>query len=217
MNVAIAAIPGGPMATARGLAVGARFFGMLPVYLRRRVSSSEAKALIRKRLLWRGQRLVDRLRVDVFGRKGSVYHRLMVHAGCELGDVEKEVAKEGVEGALGQLLRAGVYLTVEEFKGRAAVKRGSLRLEVAPEQLRSPRAAYHLAASSGGSRSAGTPVMIDLRFVRACAANLLACLEAWGGETWVKAIWETPGAAARFRLTEAAMSGDPPAAWFTST
>src|SRR5206468_4522312 len=135
-----------------------------------RVSSAEAKALITNRLRLRGQRFLDRLRVDVFEQKGSVYQRLMAHAGCEPGDIERDVAKEGLEGALARLLRAGVYLTVEEFKGRAPVKRGTLRMDVVPEQLRSPRAAYHLSASSGGSRSAGTPVLIDLRFVRACAA-----------------------------------------------
>src|SRR5436309_4141803 len=114
-----------PLSTARGLAAGARFFGMLPLYLRHRVSSAEAKALITNRLRLRGQRFLDRLRVDVFEQKGSVYQRLMAHAGCEPGDIERDVAKEGLEGALARLLRAGVYLTVEEFKGRAPVKRGT--------------------------------------------------------------------------------------------
>ncbi|MBL8293452.1 MAG: hypothetical protein JNN08_16510 [Bryobacterales bacterium] len=203
------------ISTVSVLAAGARFFGTLPWYVRRKVTPEVARAMLRDRLANRGRLLIDRIAQDVLSRKGSVYERLMAHAGCELGDVEAAVRQEGVEGALRQLLHAGIYLTVDEFKGRTPVRRGSLTLEVSPEQLRSPRAAYHLPASSGGSRSAGTPVLIDFRFVRACAANCLLQLQAWGGDDWVKGVWEAPGAGARFRLTKFAMFGEPPQAWFT--
>jgi hypothetical protein len=139
----------------------------------------------------------------------------MKHAGCEFGDIERLTRTGDVEGALHHLLRAGVYLSVDEFKGRIPAQRGSLRINVTPELLRSPRAAFHLPASSSGSRSAGTPVLIDMRFVRVCAANCMVSLDAWGGRGWVKADWETPGAGARFRLTKFGMFGDSAAAWFT--
>jgi hypothetical protein len=66
--------------------------------------------------------------------------------------------------------------------------------------VRSPRAVAHLSAASGGSRSSGTPVLFDLRFVRDCAANCAVFLDVLGGGEWRKGDWETPGAAARFRL-----------------
>lgn len=200
-----------------GLVAGARFFGSLPGYLRRRVQPEEARQMVRGRLAGRGERLLDRLRRDIFNRPGSPYSQLMAYAGCEFGDLQAAVQADGVDAVLERLLRAGVYLTVDEFKGRAPVRRGaSFRIDVRPEDLRSPRAAYHLRASTGGSRSAGTPVLIDLRFVRACAANCLVCLDAWGGREWIRADWETPGAGARFRLTKFGMFGDrPPQAWFT--
>ena len=203
------------MPALQGLFAGARFFGALPGHLRRRVTLEEARARLAVRLSQREELLLDRIRNDVFSQPGSVYHRLFRYAGCELGDLERSIRKDGVDAALEQLLRAGVYLTVDEFKGRKAVARGSLQLKVKPEDFRSPRAAYHLPASSGGSRSAGTRVLIDLRFVRDCAANCLLCLDAWGGRDWIKADWETLGAGARFRLIKFAMFGRPPQAWFT--
>jgi hypothetical protein len=39
------------------------------------------------------------------------YQRLLRHAGCEYGDVDGLVRREGVEHALRRLYRDGVYLT----------------------------------------------------------------------------------------------------------
>jgi len=195
--------------------MSARFALRVPFFLRRPVSLPEAHAMLREGLAHRADRLLDRIRRDVFERPESVYHRLFRHAGLEFGDVESLLRRDGVEETLRTLFRAGIYLSVDEFKGRAAIRRGSLHLEVKPEDLRSPRAAYHLPASSGGSRSGGTPVLIDLHFVRACAANWLICAEAWNGLGWEVIDWETPGAGARFRLLKFACAGRVPAAWFS--
>ncbi len=196
------------------LATG-RFFALLPFFLRNRISLPEARAAIRARLEQRAARLLDRIRGDVFLHPGSAWHRLFRHAGCEFGDVESAVRKDGVEAALGGLFRAGIYLSIDEFKGRAPVIRGSLRLDADPASFRSPRASGDLTVSSGGSRSAGTMTFLDFRFIRECASNHLLCLDAWGGTEWVKADWESPGFGARFRLFKMAAFGDPPRAWFS--
>ncbi|MCW5979846.1 MAG: hypothetical protein KIT09_17325 [Bryobacteraceae bacterium] len=198
-----------------GLVAGARFFARLPVYLHRRLDLPEARALLARRLEQREARFLDRLRTDVYSRPSGVYARLLRHAGCEYGDIERLVKTGGVEGALERLFAAGVYLSVDEYKGRKPVVRGTLHIEAGPERLRSPRAAYHLPGASGGSRSGGTPVLMDLRFVRDCAGNCALCLDAWGGANWRKGDYETPGAGARFRLVKFAAFGRLPEAWFS--
>ena len=197
------------------VAAGARFFLKVPWFVRTPVRLAEARARLREDVASRAARLLDRLRNDIFGRPGSLYHRLFLHAGCQFADVESMVRRDGPEAALELLFEAGICLTVDEFKGRMPVVRGSLRIEARPEDLRSPRAAYHLPASSGGSRSSGTPVLIDFRFVRACAANWLVCADVWQGARWRVGDWETPGAGARFRLLKFAAAGRLPAAWFS--
>ncbi len=120
-----------------------------------------------------------------------------------------------MEGALCTLLRCGVYLTVDEFKGRRPVVRGTARLTVEPDQLRNPLSAFHVPLRSGGSRSGGTPVAMDLGFIRDCAVDTALFFAARGGTTWKKADWEVPGGGAVFRLLKYASFGVPPARWFS--
>ncbi len=196
------------------LAAG-RFFARLPFFLRNRISLPEARAAIRARLEQRAARLLDRIRGDVFLDPGSAWHRLFRHAGCEFGDVESAVRKDGVEAALDRLFRAGIYLSIDEFKGRVPVIRGSLRLDTGPDSFRFPRASGDLTVSSGGSRSEGTVTFLDFRFIREGASNYLLCMDAWGGTEWVKALWSSPGIGARFELLQMAACGDAPRAWFS--
>jgi hypothetical protein len=49
----------------------------------------------------------------------SFARRAMDTPGCELEDLNRLVEREGLEGALGELRRQGVYGTIEEFKGGA--------------------------------------------------------------------------------------------------
>jgi hypothetical protein len=151
----------------------------------------------------------------VYERPGSPYARLLAHAGCEYGDVERLVEHEGLEGALADLARSGVYLTVDEFKGRRTVQRGSLSFDCGSAAVRNPLSGFDLAVRSGGTRSAGTPVLLDLDFIRSCGAATATFLEAWGDAGWRKAIWETPGAGARFRLLKYASFGAVPERWFS--
>jgi hypothetical protein len=125
------------------------------------------------------------------------------------------VRADGIEGALQTLLRQGVYLTVDEFKGRTPVVRGSAVVTANPDSLRNPLARSHIPARTGGSRSRGTPLIFDLDFVRGCGTNCSLALEAHGGRNWSNADWETPGAGARFRLLKYSSFGEPPARWFT--
>ncbi len=68
---------------------------------------------------------------------GSQYQPLLRWAGCEYGDLEKLVTRDGVEGTLQALFRQGVYLTVDEFKGRRPVIRRPVTIAVDPNRLRS--------------------------------------------------------------------------------
>jgi hypothetical protein len=151
----------------------------------------------------------------VYREPGSPYARLFEHAGCEYGDLERLVTDRGLDGALSELAASGVYLTVDEFKGRRPVTRGSTTFDCGPAAVRNPLSAFHLAVRSGGTRGPGTPVLMDLGFVRGCGATTNVFLRAWGDDGWPKALWETPGAGARFRLLEYASFGAAPERWFS--
>jgi hypothetical protein len=187
----------------------------LPFDLRCPVDATAARAGLRSRLAGRDAAFLDLVSRGVLANPANPTAALLRHAGCELPDLERSLGQDGLEATLERLFAAGVYLTVDEFKGRRPVRRGSLEVEAGPDRMRNPRAAHHVAAASGGSRSAGTPVFIDMEFVRSAAGNLLLFLADQGADDTDTATWEVPGAGARFRLLKFSSLGRPPAAWFS--
>ena len=197
------------------LRMGARFCRRLPRHLRAGLTVPDAEHALRRRLEQREAAFLDVLERAVYLNPASPYHELLRLAGCEYGDLERLVLEAGVEGALRTLLRHGVYLTVGEFKGRKPVIRGRTELRVSPARFRNPLSESHVASSTSGSRSAGTPAPIDLAFVRDCAVDTLLALHARGAGAAVKAHWQVPGGGAIARLIEYSSFGSPAVRWFS--
>jgi hypothetical protein len=193
---------------------GAGFLLRLPKYLRSPVDLAEARAVLEQRLAFRAANFLALVRA-VYADAVSPYLALLRHAGCEYGDVERLVGTEGVEGALDVLRREGVYLTVDEFKGRRPVARGVLRLAVTPDQLRNSAMHRHVAAWTGASRGPGTMIPFDLAHVRELAVNRRLLIEARGGREWLHAHWGVPGATGLALALSFTGAGFPLTAWFS--
>ena len=197
-------------------AAGARLLRRLPAFLRSPIDLVEARAIVRRRLEHREADFIGLARSMVYANPASPYRSLLAMAGCEAGDLEALVSREGVEGALRALWRLGVYLTVDELKGRRPVVRGGVTLNFTPGDLINPRAVRHLPAQTGGSRSMSVVVPIDLENVRDRAVNRRIQMEARGGTDWVHAMWGVPGGQTMINVLEFAALGAPPARWFAS-
>ena len=206
----------GLLSLARDVIIGSRFVRDLPAYfLRAPLSPEEREHQIRGRLERRAADLMALLRAAVFLRPGSLNAALLRHAGCEEGDLSALLAREGVEGALAVLHRAGVYLTLDEFKGRTPIIRGTLTLQGGPDAVRNPLARFHVPLRTSGSRGAGTPILIDLDYVRDMAAITEAMLMARGADRTMRATWEVPGGGAILRHLEFGSCGRPLSRWFS--
>ena len=103
---------------------------------------------------WSGRAaaFLELVRRAVYERGDSPYRALLREAGCEFGDLARLVRGEGVEGALRELLRRGVYLTVAEFKGRVPVRRGGTMFTVDPARLRNAAMRAQVMGRTSGSR-----------------------------------------------------------------
>jgi hypothetical protein len=198
------------------LLAGGRLLWSLPGFLRRPVGLEEARTTLRRRLARREADFLDLARAAIYAQPASPYRRLLTLAGCEAGDLERLVVQEGLEGALTSLCRRGVYLTVEEFKGRRPVLRGSASLELQPGQLFNPLASAHLAAQTGGTRGAGTVVPLSLAYIRDRDVDRRLWAEARGAVGWRHAVWAVPGSQAMGNILEFAGIGEPPDRWFSS-
>jgi hypothetical protein len=195
------------------LALAARFLRDLPAYLRRPVTLDESRQVLARRLAGRERDFLDLARRAIYDHPPSPYRELLRWAGCEWGDVARLVERDGVEGALGALLRSGVYLTADELKGRRPVTRGARTLRIDADALRNPLASLHVAARSGASRSAGTPVVNSLASIRDRAVNTCLTMAARDGLAWEKGVWAVPGSLTL--LLRYAAFGAPPTGWFS--
>lgn len=195
---------------------GLRFVLALPGFLRRPLRADEARAVIRVRLERRATNLLDTAHRAIHDNPANPYRWLFKQAGCEFGDLENLVARDGVEGALNKLLRSGIYLTVDEFKGKQPIVRGSATLQIDPSLLRNraPKI-YSSMQSSGTSGATATPIPLTLEYAHDRAANTGAMLEARGGTTWRQAMWGVPGGGAISYLLQLAGAGLRPARWFS--
>jgi len=197
------------------LRVASRFFAALPRFLRNPLTHEDARVRVERRLRERSS-IVERLLQKVAdGPDTSPYHILLRASGFRAEDAAPLIRQEGVEGALSVLMRQGVYLTGDEFKGRVPVVRGSLSFHVEPESLLSRNAVVHGLSESSGSRGARTPVPIDLAFIEDHAVNTHLTLHAHGGSNWAHAHWGVPGGTAVTNPLELAKGGTPPERWFT--
>ncbi len=111
------------------VAAGLRFVPRLPSFLRRPFTIEEARATLRRRLEHRGADFLWLARRAIYEHAASPYRALLNLAGCEYGDLERMVTQDGVEATLRTLYHSGVYLSVEEFKGRRPVVRGQSFLD----------------------------------------------------------------------------------------
>ena len=204
----LAALESGPVAD---LVATLRAARGIPAYLRNPLTPEQCRVIVGRRLEQRGSDFLDLARRTMFAAPTSPYLSLLRLAGCEYGDLERMVRADGVEGALGTLFRGGVYLTVDEFKGRRPVVRGGTTIACDPRSLRNPVSVPHLLARTSGSRGVPARIPLDLACVRDWAVNMNLALDARGGAAWLRAVWGTPGI---IPLLWYSACGIPAARWF---
>ncbi len=176
---------------------------------------AEARAVLRRRLERREADFLSLVKRTIYEHPQSPYRPLLRYAGCEYGDLARLVREDGVEGALRTLCRRGVYLTVDEFKGRVPTRRGSAVIDFRPEDFWNPGTRTHVIGQTTGSRGARASVPIDLAWIRDEAVDECLDAEARGGLEWVHGRWMIPGGGNLVFMLLFAAAGTPPARWFS--
>lgn len=187
----------------------------LPFFLRRPFPAEQALSILRRRLDSRAAVFLDRMAGIFAGHPIHPYRRLLRAACCEAGDLKRLVDQEGVEGALTALYKNGVYLSVEEFKGRTPVVRGSFQMTVQPDMLRNNTRTRRFTVETSGSGGPRTPVPINLSYIRNRSVDAFLNLRARRGLSWAHGLWAVPGSSALVYLLEQAAFGKRPVRWFS--
>jgi phenylacetate-coenzyme A ligase PaaK-like adenylate-forming protein len=123
----------------------------------------DPEAVILDQLRNREARFVEHLRRVIAVRPQHPVNRLMIEAGCDAGDVENLVAREGLEAALEKLRQNGVWVSHEEFKGRKPLVRGGKEIPASPERFLNPfvRGAWSERTSGTTGKPVSVPVNLD--------------------------------------------------------
>jgi hypothetical protein len=129
----------------------ARLARDLPGWLRDPVDLQGARGRVRNALERREANFLSSAERLIYRHRRSPYLKVLDHAGCSVGDLRQLVRDEGVEGALRSLSGHGVYVTVDEMKGRRPITRGSLTFEPRGSDFDNPVSPLHLLSYTGGS------------------------------------------------------------------
>jgi hypothetical protein len=156
------------------------------------MSIEDCRRRIRDCLARREQNFLDLLERAVYAYPRSPYRILLEQAGIELGDVAALVHADGVDGTLERLYEAGVHLTLEEQRGKVAVRRGSLELDVSFDDLVNPLVAGIFQARTGGSRSAGRITLVNFEALTQQVAHHGVFLSAVRALDRPAGVWHPP-------------------------
>lgn len=166
-----------------------RYAATLPGYLRHRMGSAEAESRLRDSLDNRDTNFLRVMERGVFAHPASPYLALLRRAGIEFVDLQAMVRRDGLENALGVLYDSGVFLTLDEFKGRRPIERPGLHIPASARACDNPLSNLHYQGKSGGSRGLRTRVNIDLAMLEHEAAYVQQYLDAF--DLWSRpyAVW----------------------------
>jgi hypothetical protein len=157
-----------------------RYARRIPSFLGDTISTERACERIEHQLARRGESFLALLEHGVYGNPRSPYRALLDAAGIELGDVRGLIDDRSLEGALEVLRRAGVYVTLDEFKGRRPLARGSLSLDVAHSDFDNPLLAPQYWSRSSGARGPSRRVPLDLNVLEHDASHEAVFRSAFG-------------------------------------
>jgi hypothetical protein len=201
------------------LAAFSRYAWGLREYLRHPLSAAECRRIVEEQLLSREQSFLGVLEAGVFAQSSSPYRALLEAAGIELGDIAQLVRLHGLEGTLQRLHDAGVYVALDEFKGRRPLERLGLSLPVRPEDFFNPLRGQAFVLHDVGSRGVRRGGPLDLVHTARSAVHHSLLLESFDLFHRPYAVWlpVPPGRAGLIDVLRIAKLGKRVDKWFSQT
>jgi hypothetical protein len=194
-----------------------RYCASVARFLRTRVSADAARQRILDQLARRESAFLDVLERGIYANPRSPYHRLLNHAGITLDRVSHMVAEAGLEPTLSRLYDDGIFLTVEEARGRTPVRRGGFEFTVRDADLDNPLLESYYEGISSGSRTPGRRVFIEFGRLEYEACLMSQLFAAHGLTDRPLAVWRPtpPDTTAINNLFRYTRIGAPLERWFS--
>ncbi len=193
-----------------------RFARDVRKFLKEPLTLEESHRIISQRLKDRERNLLTMVKRAIYENEASPYHQLLKLAGCEYGDFERMVRSGGIESALRKLYEEGVYISIEEFKGKQEIVRGGKTFQFKESDFDNRFITDHLESRSGASRSAGTRTVYSLDHLTSRAVYRISILDAYDALGLAVAQWAPiiPGHGI-ISLLSYTKAGQTPVKWFS--
>jgi hypothetical protein len=107
-------------------------------FLNEPLTTQRCLEIFRQNMQSRERNLLALVKQAIYANEGSPYLKLLRLTGCEYGDFEKMVRSDGIEPSLVKLCKEGVYVSIEEIKGKKQLVRGSQAFEVRESDFDNP-------------------------------------------------------------------------------
>ncbi|HAJ56350.1 MAG TPA: hypothetical protein DCL35_01110 [Candidatus Omnitrophica bacterium] len=197
----------------------ARFFLELGPYLKQASTLGGSEDIIASRLAAREENFLLLLKNGIFENPKSPYKALFNIAKYSYYDAQNTVRRFGLEGALEAFRQDGIFLSIDEFKGKKPLDRRGRTFIFNEKDFFNPCVNSFYSVKSGGSRSAGTNTEINLGFLEKRSVYYPLMIDMFGVKDAEAGIWfpGPPLGAGLLPFLQFAKSGNIASRWFTPT
>jgi hypothetical protein len=176
-----------------------------------------AMQLLRERIAEREENFLNLAERGIFNYSRSPYRKLLDAQHIGFADLKRWIKWDGLDASLVRLSEAGVYFTVDEFKGKTPVRRHGIEFLCEESMFDNPHLRFVYEVRSGATRSAGTRVRIDFEYLHQRSLYDAFLLHAHGCLTapivnWFPIFPGAPGINSSLRF---AHIGNPVKRWFS--
>jgi hypothetical protein len=194
-----------------------RFSTGLKKFLKETISLRQCEEIIKQRIEKREERFLNIVDKAIYRNAKSPYLKLLNLSGYTFEDIKDLVKRVGIEQTLSRLIKDGVYLTFEEFKGWEKVKRNGKVFDFREKDFDNPFLSSYFSVESGGTSSPGTRTMIDFDFLYQEAVNRAMALDIYGLRHAPCILWfpVLPGNAGVMNIFRQVKIDSPPIKWFS--
>lgn len=185
--------------------------------LKNPISREEGIRVLKERLAAREDNFLQVLEKAIFANPNSPYRILLELANYTFDGVKALIRTKGIEETLKILHKDGVHIDFLELKGKKEVRRGENTYRFKEKDFANPLLTTGFGTQSGGTRSAGTRMVVPLEFIRQHNPYSIVGASECGMLENPAIIWLPilpAGEGLFFTLRFAAM-GNPPVKWFS--
>lgn len=201
----------------KGIILYRRYCSGLRGFLKNEISLEESKKIIEMRMENREENFLKIMEKGIYENRNSPYRSLLKHANYSFKDVKSLVLDKGIEETLENLRRDGVYITVDEFKGKKPVVRKGHTFNFREKDFDNTLFSQGLEVQSGATRSTGTRTFLDFEFLSQTAPHMALVFDAHGVLNSPIIMWVPilPASSGIWAMLLYAKIGNPPIRWFS--